>query len=477
MDWTLLVVFQVLLQPSLSVLFTVEAERTAYNSQFGGDVVMGCRFQPKAAAEDSELRVTWHLISVSPVREVHQYQRGQQPGPGGAGEGPGRARLLAAELRDGWAKLQISSLRINDSGTYQCRVQTKEGADYKTMTLSVTAPYGAVTRSVERAARGDRALLRCQAEGHPRTAVSWRDGRRRALGANTTAVETPQGLFRVSSQIWVNSTEERNYTCGFTADGASATFHIPGDLPAAQKRHDAVIVLLSVGVVLGIVIAALLLYRRRRKGLQINKENEEERTTFSEDYRKENLRVFLNERYCDFQCAADVEQLHQRLRTEDDRPAELQALIPDAGEAVVLEGPPGSGKTGVAHFLVRSWALGVPRAPPPLLQLRALQLLLYLDCSAAEGDLCQELMARLGLKEHLSTEDELRTMLSRCGETLLLLDGYREGSARFDESLKRLLGERGGCRVLVTTSEDVRLLTEASRTARVLKLHTPIAKY
>lgn len=32
---------------------------------------------------------------------------------------------------------QMSNLRINDSGTYQCLVQTSEGADYKSISLSV----------------------------------------------------------------------------------------------------------------------------------------------------------------------------------------------------------------------------------------------------------------------------------------------------------------------------------------------------
>lgn len=33
---------------------------------------------------------------------------------------------------------QVSGLRINDSGVYQCLVQTEEGADYKDIHLSVT---------------------------------------------------------------------------------------------------------------------------------------------------------------------------------------------------------------------------------------------------------------------------------------------------------------------------------------------------
>lgn len=90
-----------------AVLFTVEAERTAYNSEFGGDVVMGCRFQPKPPTADSKLRVTWHLISASPVQEVHQYQWDNKPEPSTSQEDPSRVKLLTNELQDGWAKLQV----------------------------------------------------------------------------------------------------------------------------------------------------------------------------------------------------------------------------------------------------------------------------------------------------------------------------------------------------------------------------------
>lgn len=37
--------------------------------------------------------------------------------------------------------LQVSKLRINDTGTYQCFVATKEGADYKMIILSVKGSY------------------------------------------------------------------------------------------------------------------------------------------------------------------------------------------------------------------------------------------------------------------------------------------------------------------------------------------------
>lgn len=156
----------------------------------------------------------------------------------------------------------------------------------------------------------------------------------------------------------------------------------------------------------------------------------------------------------------------------------LQALVPKAGETLLLEGAPGSGKTSIAHILLSSWTEGPTHALWGSLKLNTFQLLLYLDCSTVQGDLFQEIMTQLSLEENISTEEELRTMLIRSSETLLLLDGYREGNTIFDESLKRFLSERGGCRVLVMTSQEhCPVLKDTVGTVQVLKLQKQIAKY
>ncbi|XP_078126919.1 butyrophilin-like protein 1 isoform X1 [Sander vitreus] len=479
MDWALLVVLQIVIQPSLSVLFTVEAEQTTYVSKFGEDVVMGCRFQPKLSNYHADLKVTWHWIHTNLVREVYRMDNWKENLAFRDPDYRGRVRLLTEELQKGWAKLQVSRLRINDSGTYQCLVQTGEGADYKTITLSVVAPYEAVTKHIRKAAEGDEVLLTCQSEGYPMSSVMWQDGHQRKLSSNTTAVLTPDQLFKVTSEIRVRSSDKNNYTCIFTNDGYSATFHIPDEIPVPHVKNDALVIVLSIGVIMVVIIVVVLMYRKQKgsrthstrnllvdgrrsvpaaaSGQQINKDNEEVITILNEGCMEEHLGAFLKAHYSDFSLSTEVrrhcdafgvEELPHKLQNNKNQPVNLQALLPEAGETLFLEGPSGSGKTTVAHILVSSWTEMPTHALSNLLDLSTLRLLLYVDCSKVTGDLFQEITIQLSLTEKIS-EDELRAVLTRSSEALLLLDGYREGKHFFDKSLRKFLTEKGGCRVLV----------------------------
>ncbi|XP_041816499.1 CD276 antigen homolog isoform X2 [Chelmon rostratus] len=485
MDWALVVLLQVMFQPSLSVLFTVEAERTRYESEFGGDVVMGCRFQPKKSSPGDALKVTWHWVTQGSFREVYRIDNGVEQLANQSPDYRGRASLLTEELEEGWARLQISRLRINDSGTYQCLAQTGDGADYKKITLLVKAPYKAGTKHIEKAAEGDEVQLTCESEGYPQSAVTWQDGHRQRINPSTTAVSTPDQLFKVTSEIRVRASDKNNYTCSFANDGYSATFHIPDELLIPRAKNDALIVVLSIGVIMVVIIVAVLTYRRR-KGLREEKENEEEITVLSEGRREENLGAFVKTLYSDIYLNADarrhldafsVEELSQRLQNKSGQAVNLQALLPEAGETLLLEGPPGSGKTTTAHILVSSWTEGPAHTLASVIDLSTVALLLYVDCGKAKGNLFQEITSQLSLAEKISTEDEMRTLFTGSGEVLLLLDGYREGDQFFDASIQRLLRERRGCRVLVTACPGhCPILKGTIGTEGVLELRTQTVK-
>ena len=95
-----------------AVLLTVEAERTTYESKFGEEVVMGCRFQPKLSSPNADLKVTWHWISSPTSAHVRDVYRMDNMKENLASQDPdyrGRVTLLSEELREGRTKLQVST--------------------------------------------------------------------------------------------------------------------------------------------------------------------------------------------------------------------------------------------------------------------------------------------------------------------------------------------------------------------------------
>ena len=91
------------------MLFTVEAGQTTYESQFGEDVVMGCRFQPKLSNPKDDLKVTWHWITSTLTREVYRMDSKGEPLASQHPDFKDRVKLLTEELEEGWAKLQVSN--------------------------------------------------------------------------------------------------------------------------------------------------------------------------------------------------------------------------------------------------------------------------------------------------------------------------------------------------------------------------------
>ncbi|XP_064798133.1 programmed cell death 1 ligand 2-like isoform X2 [Oncorhynchus masou masou] len=272
MEQAFLLVLQVVLWPTLAALFTVEVDSPFHMAEFRGVVTMGCRFQPGGQGPD--LSVIWHRIWPPPVVEVYRLENRQEDLTSQNPQYRGRVRLVTEEMTNGWAKLEVSMLRINDSGTYQCLVEMA-GADYKQTTLTVKASYKTIVKSMKRC-RGEEVELVCESEGYPLATMTWKDKSLGNIKSNDTTVRTPDQLFLVTSTITVKSSDKNNYTCalveeGEVPNGPSARFDIPDeiDLPPAmhsKSKCDTLSIALGTSLTVAMVIAAAIFGYCRRRG-------------------------------------------------------------------------------------------------------------------------------------------------------------------------------------------------------------------
>ncbi|XP_035632651.1 programmed cell death 1 ligand 1-like isoform X2 [Oncorhynchus keta] len=272
MEQAFLLVLQVVLWPTLAALFTVEVDSPFHVAEFRGVVTMGCRFQPGGQGPD--LSVIWHRIWPPPVVEVYRLENRQEDLTSQNPQYRGRVRLVTEEITNGWAKIEVSMLRINDSGIYQCLVEMA-GADYKQTTLTVKASYKTIVKSMKRR-RGDEVELVCESEGYPLATMTWKDRSLGNIKSNDTTVRTPDQLFQVTSTITVKSSDKNNYTCALVEEGEvpkgpSARFDIPDeiDLPLAmhsKSKCDTLSIALGTSLTVAMVIAAAIFGYRRRRG-------------------------------------------------------------------------------------------------------------------------------------------------------------------------------------------------------------------
>uniref|UniRef100_A0AAY5JX94 Ig-like domain-containing protein n=1 Tax=Esox lucius TaxID=8010 RepID=A0AAY5JX94_ESOLU len=265
MNSAFLLVLQVVLWPTIAALFTVKVDSPSYLAEFHSDVTMGCRFQP--VNRELNLTVIWHRVLPPPVVEVYRLANGQEDLLSQHPQYHSRVRLVLTELMNGWAKLQLSRLRINDSGTYQCLV-TMGVADYKETTLTVKASYKPIKKCIL-SRGGEEVDLVCASEGYPRSTISWKDGSNQILSSNETNVQTPDQLFQVTSKITVKSSVKNNYTCSIVDEvpnNLSAMFVIPDEIPVLKSTPTALYIALGTAFMLAVFIVAVIIRNYRQKG-------------------------------------------------------------------------------------------------------------------------------------------------------------------------------------------------------------------
>ncbi|KAF5903029.1 programmed cell death 1 ligand 1-like, partial [Clarias magur] len=249
-----------------NTLIIVHPEQDSYDGELHDKITMGCQFT--AVRDVSRISITWERVKPQPTVNVYHLHQGSESPDFTDEQFQRRVRLLKEELENSRAVIELSQLRLNDSGTYRCVVIQDDG-DYKQTTLTVRATYKAIKKTV-RTLSDKEVELTCESRGLPLARVTWSDGKLMEPDlknrSETSSVENSDGVFVVTSRLSVTQ-DVNNYTCSYWTDGSkTATFNIPDEIPEKRKSTSGYVGIAVIVVMCMFSGFAFFLLRRRKKG-------------------------------------------------------------------------------------------------------------------------------------------------------------------------------------------------------------------
>ncbi|XP_065262843.1 programmed cell death 1 ligand 1-like [Emys orbicularis] len=248
----------------LNALFTVEVPQPQYIVEYGSNVTMECRFQVNGELKLQDLSVIWEKKEEH-TKEVYKLHKGKENFNNQHSNYGGRVNLLKDKLQLGQSMLQITSVKPTDAGTYLCLIGY-EGADYKTITLQVKAPYRNITKrtvTVQGTAGHNEWELTCQSQGYPKAEVIWHNGEHQDFSAkaNTSYETGTDQLYSVTSTLKTNTSINETFHCIFWnkefKENTSAILIIP-DCPVDSQRINSRRYFATAGAVLVLFGSSLL---------------------------------------------------------------------------------------------------------------------------------------------------------------------------------------------------------------------------
>ncbi|NXP56351.1 PD1L1 protein, partial [Heliornis fulica] len=198
----------------LNALFTVEAPQLLYTVEHGNNVTMECTFPVNGELKFTDLSISWEKKDEL-KKQVYVLLKGKEDVKSQHSDFKGRIKLLKENLNFGQSLLQITDVKLRDAGFYRCLIGYG-GADYKTITLKVKAPYRTITKGIM--STGDNEWkLTCQSDGYPQAAVIWQNGEfEDVTDKASTSYETGSDqLYRVTSTLRIKSRIEEIFSCIF----------------------------------------------------------------------------------------------------------------------------------------------------------------------------------------------------------------------------------------------------------------------
>ncbi|XP_014444808.1 programmed cell death 1 ligand 1 isoform X3 [Tupaia chinensis] len=243
--------------------FTITVPKDLYVVEYGSNVTLECEFPVEKQLDLHSLVVYWEMQG----KNIIQLVNGKEDLKVQHSSYSRRTRLLKDQLPKGNAALQITDVKLQDAGVYCCMI-SYGGADYKRITLKVTAPYHKINKRISMDSITSEYELTCEAEGYPKAEVIWTNSDHQILSSKTTTTnsEREELFFNVTSTLRINTTAGEIFYCTFHGSdletNSTAELIIPGPSEVFTHKRIHLAFLGAVLLVISVTLANVFCLRK-----------------------------------------------------------------------------------------------------------------------------------------------------------------------------------------------------------------------
>ncbi|XP_074484195.1 uncharacterized protein LOC141763621 isoform X2 [Sebastes fasciatus] len=123
----------------VSGAFVVNVTQTSYQAEENHNITLEWMFTTRTSSSSNSLYILCYMLADLKTSVLFHLHEGVELPESQDEQFAGRVRWDKDVLRDGRIRLHMSRLRINDSGWYQCDVDTGDGSGSRICHLKVTA--------------------------------------------------------------------------------------------------------------------------------------------------------------------------------------------------------------------------------------------------------------------------------------------------------------------------------------------------
>ncbi|XP_065326267.1 butyrophilin subfamily 1 member A1-like [Pelmatolapia mariae] len=196
----------------------------------GDDVVLPCQLEPPVDAV--QMTIEWGKPALNP-RFVFVRHNGQELQTDQNTAYKGRVTLSIDKLKHGDVSLNLSKVKVSDSGRYRCYIPQQSKEYFVELLVGASSQPDAKLAGLDKASSG--VMLDCKSAGwYPEPEVIWMDGDGNLLSAgHTEALRGPDDLYTVSSRVTVEKRQNNNITCRVQQKNINQSrethIHVPDD--------------------------------------------------------------------------------------------------------------------------------------------------------------------------------------------------------------------------------------------------------